>query len=108
MHYFPTVLFTVEAEQTMYKSEFEGDVVMSCRFQPKQLKSKDHLKVTWHWLDSSSNREVYRMDKGVEHLASQHPDYKGRVKLLADALTEGWAKVQVNTAIEMLRFTKTL
>lgn len=102
-YYFPAVLLTVEAERTMYKSEFGGDVVMGCRFQPKLSDPLDSLKVTWHWIAATSAREVYRMDDGVEHLASQDPDYRGRVTLLTEELNEGWAKLKVNTASEMFR-----
>ncbi|KAM9338166.1 uncharacterized protein ABDE67_017725 [Symphorus nematophorus] len=91
-----SVLFTVEAEQTMYESEFGGDVVMGCRFQPKLSNPDDHLTVTWHWISSTLLREVYRIDNGVEHLESQHPDYQGRVRLLTEELEEGWAKLQVS------------
>nr|XP_046231802.1 coxsackievirus and adenovirus receptor homolog [Scatophagus argus] len=91
-----SVLFTVEADQTMHKSEFGGDVVMGCRFKPELLNPQDHLKVTWHWIASSSEREVHQMDNNVEHLVSQHPDYRGRVRLLADELKNGWAKLQIS------------
>lgn len=88
-----SVLFTVESERTTYNSEFGGNVVMGCRFQPKPLNLRDSLKVTWHWITPNLDREVYRMD----NLASQHPDYQGRVMLLADALEEGWAKLQISS-----------
>ncbi len=92
----------------MYQSEFGGDVVMGCRFQPILSNPKESLKVTWHWITSNVNREVYSMYNSVEQLESQHPDYQGRVTLLTDALKEGWAKLQVSTANEMLRFTQNL
>ncbi|XP_068191443.1 programmed cell death 1 ligand 1-like [Antennarius striatus] len=91
-----SVLLTVEAEQTTYRSEFGGDVVMSCRFQPKLLNPQDYLKVTWYWISSASAREVYRMDNGVERLASQDPNYQGRVRLFSEELKEGWVKLQVS------------
>uniref|UniRef100_A0A8C2XGL8 Uncharacterized protein n=2 Tax=Cyclopterus lumpus TaxID=8103 RepID=A0A8C2XGL8_CYCLU len=91
-----SVLFTVEAEQTTYKSTFGGDVVMGCRFQPKLSNPHADLKVTWHWIGSASVRVVYRMDNWMEHMASQDPDYRGRVRLLTDELQEGRAKIQIS------------
>lgn len=97
------MLLTVEAEQTRYGAEFRGDVVMGCRFQPALSKSGEYLKVTWHWITASSSREVYWVDGGVERLASQHPDYRGRVALLREGLEEGWARIKVNAASEIFR-----
>ncbi|XP_076613405.1 butyrophilin subfamily 2 member A2-like isoform X2 [Chaetodon auriga] len=94
-----SVFFTVEAERTRYESEFGGDVVMGCRFQPKPSNPDDHLKVRWHWITSTlfrEFREVYRMDNGVEQLATQSPDYQGRARLLTEELEEGWAKLQIS------------
>ncbi|GAA6231911.1 uncharacterized protein LOC108879218 [Lates japonicus] len=89
-----SVLFTVEAERPMYTSEFGGDVVMGCRFQPKLTNPQADLKVTWNWLSSTSSREVYQMNNGKEHSAS--PEYQGRVRLFIEELNEGWAKLQVS------------
>ncbi|GLD55223.1 uncharacterized protein AKAME5_000774600 [Lates japonicus] len=89
-----SVLFTVEAERPMYTSEFGGDVVMGCRFQPKLTNPQADLKVTWNWLSSTSSREVYQMNNGKEHSAS--PEYQGRVRLFTEELNEGWAKLQVS------------
>ncbi|XP_041816499.1 CD276 antigen homolog isoform X2 [Chelmon rostratus] len=91
-----SVLFTVEAERTRYESEFGGDVVMGCRFQPKKSSPGDALKVTWHWVTQGSFREVYRIDNGVEQLANQSPDYRGRASLLTEELEEGWARLQIS------------
>lgn len=88
-----SVLLTVEAEQNRYQSEFGGDVVMGCRFQPG-LSSSD-LKVTWHWISSTSAREAYRLDNGVEQSATQDPVYRGRAALLREELEDGWAKLKV-------------
>lgn len=96
-YYFLAVLFTVEAEQTKYTSEFGGDVVMKCRFQPVPSDTLTGLKVTWHWMKSNSVRKVYVMDDGKEHLSSQDPDFQGRVKLLTEELQKGWAELQVIT-----------
>ncbi|XP_034048023.1 programmed cell death 1 ligand 1 isoform X2 [Thalassophryne amazonica] len=91
-----SVLFTVETEQNTYTSTIRGDVVMGCRFKPIPSNPYSGLKVTWHWITSTVTREVYQLDNGVENLASQYPDYRGRVKLLSKLLKEGWAKLQVS------------
>lgn len=104
LHYFPAVLFTVEAERSTYQSEFGGDVVMGCRFQPKLINPRDKLEVTWHRIKHSP-RKVYRMDNGTEDLAFQDPDYRGRVMLRTEELKDGWAKLQVNTGSEVFGFT---
>lgn len=93
MDYFPAALFTVEAERAVYNSEFGGDVVMGCRFQPKPSNPDAELKVTWHWIAGSSIREVHQWDNRVGNSASE--EYLGRVKLLTEELEEGWAKLQV-------------
>ncbi|XP_070781071.1 uncharacterized protein [Enoplosus armatus] len=90
-----SVLFTVEAERSKYESEFEGDVVMGCRFQPKLLNPHDDLKVTWHRINPSP-RKVYRIDNGTEDLAFQDLDYRGRVGLRTMELKDSWAKLQVS------------
>ncbi|XP_045923000.1 butyrophilin subfamily 2 member A2-like isoform X2 [Micropterus dolomieu] len=90
-----SVLFTVEAERSTYQSEFGGDVVMGCRFQPKLINPRDKLEVTWHRIKHSP-RKVYRMDNGTEDLAFQDPDYRGRVMLRTEELKDGWAKLQVS------------
>lgn len=94
-YFFLTVGLTVEAEQARYESEFGGDVVMGCRFQPKLSNPLEYLKVTWHWITATSSREVYRKDNSPESLASQHPDYQGRVTFFTEELQEGWAKIKV-------------
>ncbi|KAL3041574.1 hypothetical protein OYC64_019706 [Pagothenia borchgrevinki] len=91
-----SVLFTVEAERTVYESKFGEDVVMGCRFQPKLSNSPADLKVTWHWFTSTLVRDVYRMDNWKENLASRDPDYHGRVMLLNDELWDGWSKLKIS------------
>lgn len=98
--FFPTVGLTVEAEQARYESEFRGDVVMGCRFQPKLSNPLEYLKVTWHWIGAASSREVYQKDNSPESLASQHPDYEGRVTFFTEELQEGWAKIKVHAPSE--------
>ncbi|XP_008288352.1 uncharacterized protein LOC103363383 isoform X2 [Stegastes partitus] len=89
-----SVLFTVDAEQTQYTSEFGGTVVMGCRFSPKPADLRSDLKVTWHRTAPNSVQEVIRIDNGVEHATSQK--YQGRVRLLTDELQNGWAKLEMS------------
>ncbi|XP_056260138.1 immunoglobulin superfamily member 11-like isoform X1 [Seriola aureovittata] len=89
-----SVLFTVEAEKTLYTSDFGGDVEMGCRFHPRVLNLTADLKVMWHWKTSSTVREVYQMINGQEHSASQ--EYQGRVELSKDELIDGWAKLKIS------------
>ncbi|XP_033951257.1 programmed cell death 1 ligand 1-like isoform X2 [Pseudochaenichthys georgianus] len=92
-----SVLFTVEAERTVYESKFGEDVVMGCRFQPKLSNPHDaDLKVTWHWFTSTLVRDVYRMDNWKENSAFQDSDYRGRVMLLTDELRDGWSKLKIS------------
>ena len=86
----------MEAEQTTYKSEFGGNVVMGCRFSLKPARPNSDLKVTWHWTTDAPYQEVIRIDNGAEHSASQK--YQGRVRLLTNELKDGWAKLQVITS----------
>ncbi|KAM9734837.1 uncharacterized protein ACNS7B_014290 isoform 1-T2 [Menidia menidia] len=89
-----SVLFTVEAERTAYRSEFGGDVVMGCRFNLKPNHPESALKVTWYWTTAAPYQEVVGIDNGAEKNASQK--YLGRARLLTDELKDGWAKLQMS------------
>lgn len=89
-----SVLFTVEAEKTAYKSEFGGNVVMGCKFNSKPSGRLNNLIVAWSWIESSTKLNVIRIENGVERLGS--PEYHGRVKLLTDELNDGWAKLEIS------------
>ncbi|KAM6975555.1 uncharacterized protein LKV04_014902 [Tautogolabrus adspersus] len=91
-----TVLFTVEVEQTTYDSEFGGDIVLGCRFQPHLSSPHADLKVTWHRIQTASTQHVYWLANGKEHLESQDPAYRGRVKLLTEELKNGLARLQIS------------
>ncbi|XP_072310020.1 programmed cell death 1 ligand 1-like [Eucyclogobius newberryi] len=94
---FASGLFTVQVDKSEYKSEFRGDVVMGCGFQTPSPTALSGIKVIWHWITPGGEvREVYRMDNAVERLTTQHPDYRGRVRLLTDEIQRGWAKLQVS------------
>ncbi|XP_015236525.1 PREDICTED: programmed cell death 1 ligand 1-like isoform X2 [Cyprinodon variegatus] len=86
-------LFTVEAEQTSYMSEYGGNVVLGCKFSSQPENPQNGLKVIWHWM-TSNPQEVMRLEDSVESFAS--PKYHGRVKLLSDELKNGWAKLQIS------------
>lgn len=70
-------------------------MVLGCRFKPGLSASDSNLKVTWHWISSTSSREVYRLDNGVEQPAYQDPVYLGRATLLREELENNWAKLKV-------------
>lgn len=90
-------LFTVEVDKSTYKSEFGGDVVMGCSFQPLPPANLTPITVTWHWISPGGPiREVYRMENGLEKLNSQHQDFQGRARLLTNELQKGWAKLQIS------------
>lgn len=90
-----SVLFTVEAEQSLYTSEFGESVVMGCKFNPKPSYPHPDLNVTWHWINSDSVQDVIRLDNGVAR--SESPKYRGRVQLLTEELAEGWAKLKMSS-----------
>ncbi|XP_061525814.1 programmed cell death 1 ligand 1-like [Phycodurus eques] len=89
------VMLTTTAEQTSYKAELEGDVVMGCRFFPLSQHPYEDLTVSWHWTSLARSREVYQMEKGQEQNSSQHSDFRGRARLLTEQIKDGWAKLQV-------------
>lgn len=97
-YYLSSDVLTVVAERNAYDAEFGGDVVMGCRFQPvpkPESNPNPGLTVAWHWVSGGLTRVVYRMDSGVENLASQDPEYQGRARLLTEELSGGWSKLQV-------------
>lgn len=72
-------------------------MVFGCSFEPRLSHPRQDLEVKWHWIDHTSNREVYWMKNHVEQTETQHPDYRGRVTLLKEELKQGWVKLKVNT-----------
>ncbi|XP_061525919.1 programmed cell death 1 ligand 1-like [Phycodurus eques] len=89
------VMLTTTAEQTFYKAESGGSVIMGCRFFPLSQHPYEDLTVSWHWTSQARSREVYQMEKGQELNCSQHSDFRGRTKLLIKQIEDGWAKLQV-------------
>ncbi|XP_056146490.1 programmed cell death 1 ligand 1 [Lampris incognitus] len=88
-----SALFTVEADYRFYEAEYQGEVELACRFQPVSLHHNHDLKVTWHWLNSTSYLDVYHFDGGVQNLGSR---FQGRVRLLTEELAKGWVKLQMS------------
>ncbi|XP_069019853.1 programmed cell death 1 ligand 1-like [Embiotoca jacksoni] len=89
-----SVLFTVEAERTMYVSEFGENIVMGCRFYPRPSHPQHDLKVAWLWVTPTTAQDVIQIDNGVKHSSSQK--YQGRVEVLTEELKDGWAKLKIS------------
>uniref|UniRef100_A0A3Q2PDX0 Programmed cell death 1 ligand 1 n=1 Tax=Fundulus heteroclitus TaxID=8078 RepID=A0A3Q2PDX0_FUNHE len=91
---FLAALFTVEAEQATYMSEFGGNVVMGCKFSSNPANPHRDLKVNWHRKTNGIYEEVIRLEDNLENSAS--PKYQGRVELLTGELKNGWAKLKIS------------
>ncbi|KAK6315652.1 hypothetical protein J4Q44_G00131760 [Coregonus suidteri] len=87
-------LFTVEVDSPSHVAEFRGDVTMGCRFQPGGR--GPNLSVIWHRIWPPPVVEVYRLENRQEDLTSQNPQYRGRVRLVTEEITNGWAKLEVS------------
>ncbi|XP_019727576.1 programmed cell death 1 ligand 1-like isoform X2 [Hippocampus comes] len=90
------VPLTTNAEQASYRGELGGDVMMGCRFHPLSPHPYDDLMMAWYWISGSQFREVYRLDQGKEQVSFQHPDFRGRARVLMDGIKDGWARLQVS------------
>ncbi|XP_061763721.1 programmed cell death 1 ligand 1-like isoform X2 [Nerophis ophidion] len=90
------IFFTTEVERPSYEAELGEDVLMACRFFPLPPNPPQDVTVSWFWMASDSVREVCRLDNGVEQLGTQHPDFRGRARLLTEDIKDGWAKLQVS------------
>ncbi|NWI18735.1 PD1L1 protein, partial [Crypturellus soui] len=89
-----SALFTVEAPQSTYTVEYGKNVTMECTFPVNgQLKFRD-LSVSWEKKDEF-RKDVYVLVKGEEKFNSQHPDFKGRIKLLKEKLNFGQSVLQI-------------
>ncbi|XP_035632651.1 programmed cell death 1 ligand 1-like isoform X2 [Oncorhynchus keta] len=87
-------LFTVEVDSPFHVAEFRGVVTMGCRFQPGG--QGPDLSVIWHRIWPPPVVEVYRLENRQEDLTSQNPQYRGRVRLVTEEITNGWAKIEVS------------
>ncbi|XP_064798133.1 programmed cell death 1 ligand 2-like isoform X2 [Oncorhynchus masou masou] len=87
-------LFTVEVDSPFHMAEFRGVVTMGCRFQPGG--QGPDLSVIWHRIWPPPVVEVYRLENRQEDLTSQNPQYRGRVRLVTEEMTNGWAKLEVS------------
>lgn len=74
---------------------------MGCRFSSKPANPQHDLKVIWYWMDSKPSEEVIRLGDNLVNSVS--PKYQGRVKLLADELKNGWAKLKVFAGTESVQ-----
>ncbi|XP_061822030.1 programmed cell death 1 ligand 1-like isoform X2 [Nerophis lumbriciformis] len=90
------IFFTTEVERASYAAELGEDVLMACRFFPLPPNPPQDVIVSWFWMASDSVREVCRLDNGVEQVGTQHPDFRGRARLLTEDIKDGWAKLQVS------------
>ncbi|KAM8872104.1 uncharacterized protein ACB058_004166 [Synchiropus picturatus] len=90
-------LFTVELEKREYDSPFGGEVQMGCRFQPIPKNASSNLQLSWHWITPDTEREVYRLVDGEEHLPPANSHYQGRVSFLIEELSQGWAKLKLSS-----------
>ncbi|XP_024237142.1 programmed cell death 1 ligand 2 isoform X1 [Oncorhynchus tshawytscha] len=87
-------LFTVEVDSPFHVAEFGGVVTMGCRFQPGG--QGPDLSVIWHRIWPPPVVEVYRLENRQEDLTSQNHQYRGRVRLVTEEMTNGWAKLEVS------------
>ncbi|XP_051907656.1 programmed cell death 1 ligand 1-like isoform X2 [Hippocampus zosterae] len=90
------VPLTTTAEQASYRGQLGGDVLMGCRFHPLSPYPYDNLTMAWYWISGDRFREVYRLDHGQEQMSFQHPDFRGRARVLMDGIKDGWARLQVS------------
>nr|XP_057913825.1 programmed cell death 1 ligand 2-like isoform X2 [Doryrhamphus excisus] len=90
------ILFTAQAERALYTAELGDDVVIGCHFFPLPADPHQDVMVSWYQMAGASVREVYRIDNGVEQVGTQHPDFRGRARLLTEDIKDGWARLQVS------------
>ncbi|XP_061148749.1 programmed cell death 1 ligand 1-like isoform X2 [Syngnathus typhle] len=93
--YFPTVL-TVNAERVSYSAQMGGEVLMGCHFYPLSPHPYEDLIVAWSWKFRASIHLVSFLESGLELDSSQHPDFKGRARLLTEEIKDGRAVLQLS------------
>ncbi|KAM9793385.1 programmed cell death 1 ligand 1-like isoform 1-T1 [Syngnathus typhle] len=90
------VLFTADAERVSYSAQMGGEVLMGCHFYPLSPHPYEDLMVAWYWSSRASPRLVSRLERGLEQDSSQHPDFKGRARLLTEEIKDGRAVLQLS------------
>ncbi|XP_054614037.1 programmed cell death 1 ligand 1-like isoform X2 [Dunckerocampus dactyliophorus] len=90
------LLFTAEAERVFYTAQLGDDILMGCHFFPLPADPRQDVMVSWYRMAGASVQEVYRIDNGVEQVETQHPDFRGRARLLTEDINDGWARLQVS------------
>ncbi|XP_068508871.1 programmed cell death 1 ligand 1 isoform X5 [Syngnathus scovelli] len=90
------VLLTADAERVSYSAQMGGEVLMGCHFYPLSPHPYEDLMVAWYWRSRDLPRLVSRLESGLEEDSSQHPDFKGRARLLTEEIKDGRAILQVS------------
>lgn len=74
----------MESEQDSYKGELHSDVRIVCRFS--EVESVSHLSVIWLRTQPQPQKEVYRLEKGLESNNFTDKLFRKRARLLKDEL----------------------
>ncbi|KAM9793369.1 CD276 antigen-like isoform 2-T2 [Syngnathus typhle] len=90
------VLLTVNAERVSYSAQMGGEVLMGCHFYPLSPYPYEDLIVAWSWRFRASIHLVSFLESGLELDSSQHPDFKGRARLLTEEIKDGRAVLQLS------------
>ncbi|XP_037122526.1 programmed cell death 1 ligand 2-like isoform X4 [Syngnathus acus] len=90
------VLFTADAERVSYSAQMGGEVLMGCHFSPLSPHPYEDLMVAWYLSSRAPSRLVSRLESGLEQDSSQHPDFKGRARLLTEEIKDGRAILQLS------------
>ncbi|XP_061148756.1 programmed cell death 1 ligand 2-like isoform X3 [Syngnathus typhle] len=73
-----------------------GEVLMGCHFYPLSPHPYEDLIVAWSWRFRASIHLVSFLESGLELDSSQHPDFKGRARLLTEEIKDGRAVLQLS------------
>ncbi|XP_068508880.1 programmed cell death 1 ligand 2-like isoform X2 [Syngnathus scovelli] len=73
-----------------------GEVLMGCHFYPLSPHPHEDWMMTWYWRSRASPRLVSHLESGLEQDSFQHPDFKGRARLLTEEIKDGRAILQVS------------
>ncbi|XP_061148755.1 programmed cell death 1 ligand 2-like isoform X2 [Syngnathus typhle] len=89
-------VLTVNAERVSYSAQMGGEVLMGCHFYPLSPHPYEDLIVAWSWRFRASIHLVSFLESGLELDSSQHPDFKGRARLLTEEIKDGRAVLQLS------------